>query len=119
MSVVVFRATIQHAGPPTFFFTFSAADMYWPELHALLGTNGTNDDNPSEVWHQNVINNQHCWLVFHWVWKNSINHWLYDFLDAYWHWYRFEYQSRGSIHCCGLAKLKNDQDLCHLSEIAL
>lgn len=32
---------------------------------------------------------------------------------------RFEYQSRGSIHCYGLAKLKNDQDLCHLSEITL
>lgn len=38
---------IQHAGPPTFFFTFSAADMHWPELHALLGCNATNNDNPS------------------------------------------------------------------------
>ena len=27
------KAIIQHAGPPAFFFTFSAADMHWPELH--------------------------------------------------------------------------------------
>lgn len=53
------KAIIQHAGPPTFFFTLSAADMHWPELHALLGSNITNNDNPSEVRHQNVINNPH------------------------------------------------------------
>jgi hypothetical protein len=32
-------------------------------------------------------------------------------LDAEWHWYRFEYQARGSIHCHGCAKLKNDPDI--------
>lgn len=36
-----------------------------------------------------------------------------------WHWYRFEYQARGSIHCHGVAKLKNDPGLCQLSETAL
>ena len=25
------KAIIQHVGPPTFSFTFSAADMHWPE----------------------------------------------------------------------------------------
>ncbi len=33
--------------------------------------------------------------------------------------YRFEYQARGSVHCHGIAKLKNDPDLCGLSEIIL
>ena len=33
------KAIIQHAGPPTFFFTFSAADMHCPELHFLFGNN--------------------------------------------------------------------------------
>ena len=51
--------------------------------------------------------------------KKFIKHWLYDSLDAKWHWYRFEYQSRGSIHCHGVAKLKNDPGLCKLSETAL
>ena len=44
---------------------------------------------------------------------------MYNALDAEWHWYRFEYQARGSIHCHGVAKLKNDPGLCKLSEIAL
>ena len=48
-----------------------------------------------------------------------IKHWLYDTLDAQWHWYRSEYQHRGSIHCHGTAKLKNNPGLCHLTKIAL
>jgi hypothetical protein len=31
--------------------------------------------------------------------------------DAEWHWCRFEYQAKGSIHCHGCAKLKNDLDI--------
>ena len=104
------KAIIQHAGPPTFFFTFSAADMHWPELHALLGSNNTNDDNQSEVRCRNVINNPYIvdWFLTERL-KNCIKHWLYDTLDASWHCHRFEYQSRGSIHCHGLAKLKMTQ----------
>ncbi|CAB4021637.1 Hypothetical predicted protein [Paramuricea clavata] len=30
------RAIITSVGAPTLFFTFSSADMHWPELHALL-----------------------------------------------------------------------------------
>ena len=48
-----------------------------------------------------------------------MKHWLYNTLDAKWHWYRFEYQFRGSIHCHGVAKLNNDPDLCKLSDTAL
>jgi len=44
---------------------------------------------------------------------------LYNSLNAKWHWYRFEDQARGSIHCHGVAKLKNDPGLCELSEKAL
>lgn len=33
--------------------------------------------------------------------------------------YRFEYQSRGSIHCHCVAKLNNDLGLCKLSDTAL
>ena len=31
--------------------------------------------------------------------------------DAEWHWLRFEYQARGSIHAHGCATLKNDPDI--------
>ena len=110
------KATISHAGPPTFFFTFSSADMHWPELHELL-TSG--NDKTAENRRQNVINNPH---ITDWFFTqrlgNFIKHWLYNSPDAEWHWYRFEYQARGIIHCHGVAKLKNDPGLCKRSEKA-
>ena len=114
------KAIIQHAGPPTFFFTFSAADMHWPQLHSLIGNETSEGNNLSETRCQNVINNPHIvdWFFTERL-KRFIKHWLYDSLDAKWHWYRFEYQSRGSIHCHGVAKLSNDPGLCKLSETAL
>ena len=48
-------AIITHAGPPTFFFTFSSADLHWPELHALLKSDNT--DPTVENHRDNVINN--------------------------------------------------------------
>jgi len=104
------KAIISHAGPPTFIFTFSSADMHWPELHALFSTDS---DNTAENRRQNVINNPHItdWFFTQRL-EHFIKHWLYNSLDAEWHWYRFEYQARGNIHCHGVAKLKNDPGLC-------
>ena len=90
--------------------------MHWPELHDLFGGPST-----SEVRHQNIISNPHLvdWFFTHRT-ESFIKHWLYDTLDAAWHWYRYEYQARrGSIHCHGTAKLRNDPGLCNLSETAL
>ena len=111
------KAIITNVGTPTFLFTFSSADMHWPELHALF-----EDDNNTtgEIRRQNVINNPH---IVDWYFsqrlESFIKHWLYDTLDAKWHWFRFEYQGRGSIHCNGTAKLNNDPGLCQLTELAL
>ena len=111
------KAIISKVGPPTFFFTFSSADMHWPELHALFNSDGSNT---AENRRQNIINNPHItdWFFTQRL-ENFIKYWLYNSLDADWHWYRFEYQARGSIHCHGVAKLKNDPGLCKLSEKAL
>ena len=35
------KAIVTTVGTPTIFFTFSSADMHWPELHDLLGSNST------------------------------------------------------------------------------
>ena len=51
------KAIIAHAGAPTFFFTFSSADMHWPELHAIFGNSVSN--NSTDNKRQNVINNPH------------------------------------------------------------
>ena len=113
------KAIIANKGPPTIFFTFSAADMHWPELHDIFG-HGCQSEHSHDERRKNVINNPHLvdWFFTKRI-ESFIKHWLYDTLDAEWHWYRFEYQHRGSIHCHGTAKLKNDPDLCKLTDIAL
>ncbi len=116
------KAIITSVGAPTLFFTFSSADMHWPELHALFkaGTDCEAGNSTSEVRRQNVINNPH---VVDWFFtqrlESFIKHWLYDTLGAKWHWFRYEYQGRGSIHCHGTAKLNNDPGLCQLTQTAL
>ena len=112
------KAIIEHKGVPTIFFTFSSADMHWPELHSLLHHNTINLT--SEDRRQAVINNPH---IVDWFFtkrlESFLKHWLYDTLGAEWHWYRYEFQARGSIHCHGTAKLKTDPGLCKLAEVAL
>ena len=112
------KAIIDNKGVPTIFFTFSAADMHWPELHSLFKTQ--TDQLTNEEGRRNVINNPH---IVDWIFtkrlESFVKHWLYDTLKAEWHWYRYEYQARGSIHCHGTAKLRTDPGLCALTEIAL
>jgi hypothetical protein len=92
--------------------------MHWPELHALFKADTDNElcKSTSDVKRQNVINNPH---VVDWFFtqrlESFLEHWLYDTLGATWHWSRYEYQDRGSIHCRGTAKLNKDPGLCQLS----
>ncbi|CAB3983695.1 Hypothetical predicted protein [Paramuricea clavata] len=102
-------ALIEQKGCPTFFFTFSAADMHWPDLQKLL----QNDEGASRSERaQAVIDNPHLtdWFFMQRL-QEFVRHWLNGVLDAEWHWYRFEYQAGGSIHCHGCAKLKNYPDI--------
>ena len=112
------KAIIAYKEAPTIFFTFSSADMQWPELHSLF------DENSGDLNHEqrrkNVTDNPHlvgCFFTKRI--ENLIRYWLYETLNAEWHWHRYEYQARGSIHCHGMAKLKDDPGMCKLGEIAL
>ncbi|XP_046856025.1 uncharacterized protein LOC124449122 [Xenia sp. Carnegie-2017] len=116
------KAIITNVGSPTLFFTFSSADMHWPELHALFNANVDCESShtTNETRRQNVIKNPHLvdWFFTQRL-ESFIKHWLYETLGAKWHWFRYEYQGRGSIHCHGTSKLKNDPGLCQLTETAL
>ena len=106
------QALFDQKGYPTFFFTVSAADNYWPDLHRLL----QQPEGATRGMHmQAIINNPHLtdWY-FSAKLPEFINHWMYGCLDASWHWYRYEWQARGSIHAHGCAQLKNDPGLCEL-----
>ena len=102
----------------------AGTNAYWnrvrDELKANASSDCENENSSSEVRRQNVINNPH---VVDWFFtqrlESFVKHWLYDTLGAKWHWFRYEYQGRGSIHCHGTAKLNNEPGLCKLAEIAL
>ena len=51
------KALIQTKGPPTFFWTVSAADTYWPELHKLIPHDNSNPTHFQKI--QGVISNPH------------------------------------------------------------
>ena len=55
------KAIITTVGEPKLFFTFSSADMHWPELHALFkaDTDSELGNSTSDVKRQNVISNPH------------------------------------------------------------
>lgn len=51
------KSIITTKGVPTIFFTFSSADMHWPELHSLFSNKP--HDCTNEERRQNVIDNPH------------------------------------------------------------
>ena len=53
------KAIITSVGPPTLFFTFSSADMHWPELHDLFVASDNINCSSAEERRENVINNPH------------------------------------------------------------
>lgn len=65
------KSIIAYRGPPTIFFTLSAADMHWPELHQLSSSN-INDLNSKERG-MNVINNPN---LVDWSFTKSVEQFL-------------------------------------------
>ena len=111
------KALITQKGAPTFFFTFSAADNYWPDLHRLLQE--PNNATPS-IPIKAVIDNPHLTDSYFVSRLDEFsNVWLDRVLHTEWKWYRFEWQARGSIHAHGCAKLTNDPGLCNLVNTAV
>ena len=79
------KAIIEHKHAPTIFFTFSSADMHWPELHSLFSQQPLSLSN--EDRRQNVINNPNLvdWFFTKRL-ESFLKHLLYDTLGAKWHW---------------------------------
>ena len=110
------KSLITQKGAPTFFFTFSAADNYWPDLHRLVQE--PNNAIPS-VRIRAVIDNLHITEAFFVSRLDEFcSHWLDRVMSAEWKWLRFEWQARGSIHAYECVKLSNDPGLCSLVKTA-
>ncbi|XP_066922146.1 uncharacterized protein [Clytia hemisphaerica] len=109
-------ATVKQVGVFTIFFTFSMAEFHWPDLLSKFKVD-VNDVNGIRKF---ITENPHVVDYYFTERTNKfVKHWLYNLLKATWHWYRFEYASRGSIHCHGVAKLEDDPGLVELTNIAL
>ena len=109
------KAFITQKGAPTFFFTVSAADNYWPDLHRLVQE--PNNAVPSV---RAVIDNPHITDAFFVSrFDEFCSHWLDRVMSAEWKWLRFEWQPRGSIHAHGCAKVSNNPGLCSLVKTAV
>jgi hypothetical protein len=83
------------------FFTFSAADMHWPDLHRLMphGDSSLSDQESASQRRQDLIDNPH---IADWFFERRFKLFLEKVLIHKWNltdWlYRFEWQHRGSPH---------------------
>ena len=86
------------------FFTFSAADFHWPELHKLMEQEGES----AKVRQKNIIDNPH---IATWFFNKRFDEFFQDVLKPLWNiedwWYRYEWQHRGSVHVHGIAKKRD------------
>ncbi|GBB88230.1 hypothetical protein RclHR1_14780007 [Rhizophagus clarus] len=79
------------------FFTFSAADFHWPNLHRLMP-----DDEDAQ---SRVINNPH---IAAWFFTKRFESFFNNMLKEKWDledwWFQYEWQYRGSVHVHGIRK---------------
>eukprot|EP00118_Oscarella_pearsei_P020682 m.225765 g.225765 ORF g.225765 m.225765 type:complete len:1796 (+) comp40019_c0_seq3:374-5761(+) len=104
-------------GPPSCFFTLSAADLHWPELfdlaqHYRKGSN--KDDNFfSDYKNRNKTLNENPFLA-DWFFTKRAFEFLHTFmvnvLGFRDHWAPIEYQHRGSAHMHGLGWIRDAPD---------
>src|SRR4051794_34370653 len=89
------------------FFTFSAADLHWPELHKLMSSSGSSAEETVNN-HQNIVDNPH---IANWFFNKRFEIFFNDVLKLQWGledwWYKFEWQHRGSVHAHGIRKRRN------------
>ena len=105
---------INFKGLPTFFITFSAADLHWPELQLIMKRHEQNNCELDDCHidesgrNQQVINNPHLIGAF---FVQRIKSFVENVINAddklVDHWIIFEWQHRGSIHAHGLLWMNN------------
>ena len=75
------------------FFTFSAADLHWPELHKLMPDDGNSGEGSTSAKQrqQNLVDNPH---IAAWFFNRRFECFFHDVLKQQWnledYWYCFE-----------------------------
>src|SRR5437016_3883810 len=90
------------------FFTFSSADLHWPELHKLMPSIESSEVENTNHRHKNLVENPHTAA---WFFDKRFEIFFNDVLIKQWNledwWYRYEWQHRGSVHVHGIGKIRN------------
>ena len=119
------NALLAQEGMCTFWFTFSAADNHWTDLFRLiLGDNESrlyhnkSEDDKAKLRRKLRRENPHIVDAY---FQERLDELLDSFfgkkspLKASWHWYRIEYQGRGSAHAHGCCRLACDPGITQLA----
>lgn len=101
------EAMVYNLGTPGLFFTFSAADMRWPDLHQHMPA-GSPTANLYAIKNENLSNNPHIAAAYLFkrfkVFFEEVIKKKFSVQD---HWFRYEWQQRGSGHIHGFLWLDN------------
>ena len=105
---------------PTLWFTFSAADNHWLDLHHidLHPIDSSLDEKEQAIARRKFIRmNPHIVdKIFYERVKILIKKWFgKNGLEAEYVWFRIEYQERGTAHVHGCMRLKSDPGLIQLA----
>ena len=117
---------MEQEGMCSMWFTLSAADNHWLDLHQLIYGNTTLPRFDTELlsaqWKRKLVReNQHIVDAYFY---DRVKMLLATFfgkkgLELEWFWFRVEYQKRGAAHVHGCFKLKNDPGISQLSQAVL
>src|SRR5947207_14100017 len=108
-------AMIKDRGCAHLFFTFSAADMQWPDLHRHMPWKvppGATEQERVKLHNQNL--NENPVITAYWFQKRfdvcfkTVLAKKFDIKD---HWYRYEWQHRGSSHIHGFVWIDGAPDV--------
>lgn len=112
---------VKQLGPPTIFFTLSAADMQWPDLFNLLDplkklqslSHFEQKRERAKLLNENPI-------IASWFLQKRVDiffeHFLLKEFSVVDYWYRFEWQHRGSGHVHGFLWLQDAPDVSQLAK---
>ena len=126
------EALMESKGMPTAWFTFSAADNHWHDLHKLVYSKDNVFYNDTAYNDLDELDKLRFRINTLRHYQHIVDKYFYKrtkaFLNAYfsenclnvdYFWFRVEYQSRGTAHIHGCYKLKSDPGISKLAEVVM
>ena len=122
-----YKKRLEAEGSPTCWYTFTAADNFWADLHKLISPSATSQyEDMTEIKQlrirkRMIARNPHIVDEYFTARFNDFfkSYFSLEGLNAKWNWYRIEYQARGTAHVHGCVRLNSDPGCTVLGEKVL